>query len=171
MIHRFSENITVIYDGDTAGINAALRGIDLLLEDGMNVKVVLLPEGRSDSFAKKQNAESFQNYITANEKDFIRFKTELLIKEVGDDPIKKAGLISNIVNSIALIPNTITRSVYIQECSQLLTMQERVLIAEINKIRKRNWEKKRDQQDKESTKVGDITAMIKIMSNIQAVKL
>ena len=159
MIHRFSENITVIYDGDTAGINAALRGIDLLLEDGMNVKVVLLPEGEDpDSFAKKQNAESFQNYITANEKDFIRFKTELLIKEVGDDPIKKAGLISNIVNSIALIPNTITRSVYIQECSQLLTMQERVLIAEINKIRKRNWEKKRDQQDKESTKVGDITA-------------
>src|SRR5690606_20785293 len=115
-----------IYDGDTAGINAALRGIDLLLEDGMNVKVVLLPEGEDpDSFAKKQNAESFQNYITANEKDFIRFKTELLIKEVGDDPIKKAGLISNIVNSIALIPNTITRSVYIQECSQLLTMQER----------------------------------------------
>ncbi|MDD4776668.1 MAG: DNA primase [Fermentimonas sp.] len=157
MIHRFSENITVIYDGDTAGINAALRGIDLLLEEGMNVKVVLLPEGEDpDSFAKKQNAESFQKYISENETDFIRFKTELLIKEVGDDPVKKAGMISNIVNSISLIPNTITRSVYIQECSQLLNMQERVLIAEINKIRRRSWEKKREQKDKELTKIGEI---------------
>lgn len=158
MIHRFSENITVIYDGDTAGINAALRGIDLLLEDGMNVKVVLLPEGEDpDSFAKKQNAESFQKYISENETDFIRFKTELLIKEVGDDPIKRAGMISNVVNSIGLIPNTITRSVYIQECSQLLNMQERVLIAEINKIRRRNWEKIREQKERESTKVGGIS--------------
>ena len=157
MIHRFSENITVIYDGDTAGINAALRGIDLLLEDGMNVKVVLLPEGEDpDSFAKKQNAESFQKYISENETDFIRFKTELLIEEVADDPIKKAGMISNIVNSIALIPDTITRSVYIQECSQLLNMQERVLIAEINKIRRSIWEKKKDQRDRELTKVGEI---------------
>lgn len=151
MIHRFSENITLIYDGDTAGINAALRGIDLLLEDGMNVKVVLLPEGEDpDSFAKKQNAESFNRYIAEKETDFIRFKTELLLKEVGDDPIKRAGMISNIVNSISIIPNSITRSVYIQECSQLLKMQERVLIDEINKIRRRNWEKKREQKNRES---------------------
>ena len=151
MVHRFSENITLIYDGDTAGINAALRGIDLLLEDGMNVKVVLLPEGEDpDSFAKKQNAESFNRYIAEKETDFIRFKTELLLKEVGDDPIKRAGMISNIVNSISIIPNSITRSVYIQECSQLLKMQERILIDEINKIRRRNWEKKREQKNRES---------------------
>jgi DNA primase len=158
MIRRFSNNITVIYDGDTAGINAAIRGIDLLLEEGMNVKVVMLPQGEDpDSFAKKQNAESFKRFIDSNEKDFIRFKTELLIEEVGDDPVKRAGMISNIVNSIALIPNTITRSVYIQECSQLLNIQELVLINEINKIRQRVWERKRDQKDKEISKAGEFT--------------
>src|SRR5690554_519675 len=150
MIHKFTDNITVLYDGDTAGINAALRGIDLLLEDGMNVKVVLLPEGEDpDSFARKQNAESFHRYISENEVDFIRFKTELLLEQVGSDPIKRAGLISNVVDSIALIPNAIKRSVYIQECSLLLNMDERVLIAEINRIRKRNYEKKRQQRERE----------------------
>jgi len=149
MIHRFSENITVLYDGDAAGIKAALRGIDLLLEDGMNVKVVLLPQGEDpDSFAKKQNAENFHRYISENEVDFIRFKTQLLLEEVGTDPIKRAGMISNVVESIALIPNSITRSVFIQDCSQLLNIQERVLIAEINKIRKRNYERKKEQDDR-----------------------
>ncbi|RNC66500.1 DNA primase [Proteiniphilum sp. X52] len=150
MIHRFSENITVLYDGDAAGIKAALRGIDLLLEDGMHVKVVLLPEGEDpDSFARKQNAEGFHQYIAENEVDFIRFKTQLLLKEVGDDPVKRSGLISSVVDSIALIPNTITRSVYIQECSQLLNIQERVLISEINKIRRRHYERKKEQKEKE----------------------
>lgn len=149
MIHRFSENITVLYDGDAAGIKAALRGIDLLLEDGMNVKVVLLPQGEDpDSFAKKQNAENFQHYISENEVDFIRFKTQLLLEEVGNDPIKRAGMITNVVESIALVPNSITRSVFIQDCSQLLNMQERVLIAEINKIRKRNYERKKEQDSR-----------------------
>lgn len=153
MIHRFSENITVLYDGDAAGIKAALRGIDLLLEDGMNVKVVLLPQGEDpDSFTKKQNAENFHHYISENEVDFIRFKTQLLLKEVGDDPIKRAGMITNVVGSIALVPNSITRSVFIQDCSQLLNMQERVLIAEINKIRKRNYERKKEQGDKDAAR-------------------
>ena len=159
MIHRFTENITVLYDGDTAGINAALRGIDLLLEDGMNVKVVLLPEGEDpDSFARKQNAESFHKFISENEKDFIRFKTELLIKEVGDDPIKRSGMISNVLNSVANIPDGITRSVYIQDSSQLLKMSEEVLIAEINKIRKRNWDRKRQQKERDDTRVS-VTAI------------
>ena len=150
MIHRFSENITLLYDGDAAGIKAALRGIDLLLEDGLNVKVVLLPPGEDpDSFAKKQNAEDFHRYISENEVDFIRFKTQLLLEEVGDDPVKRAGMISNVVESIALIPNSITRSVYIQDCSRLLNMQERVLISEINKITKRIYERKQEQNDKE----------------------
>ncbi len=147
MIRRFSENITVLYDGDAAGIKAALRGIDLLLEDGMNVKVVLLPEGEDpDSFARKQNAESFNQYIADNEQDFIRFKTQLLLEDSGDDPIKRAELITNIVNSIALIPNAIIRQVYVQDCAQLLQVQEKMLIAEINKIRLRNYERKREQK-------------------------
>ncbi|WP_298647851.1 DNA primase [uncultured Proteiniphilum sp.] len=156
MIHRFTENITVLYDGDAAGIKAALRGIDLLLEDGMNVKVVLLPEGEDpDSFARKQNAEGFHQYIEKNEVDFIRFKTQLLLKEVGDDPVKRSGLISSVVESISLIPNTITRSVYIQDCSQLLNMQERVLISEINKISRRNYERKKEQKEKEPAATQD----------------
>lgn len=153
MIHRFSENITVLYDGDAAGIKAALRGIDLLLEDGMNVKVVLLPEGEDpDSFARKQNAEQFNQYIAENEVDFIRFKTQLLLDEAGDDPIKRAGLITNIVESIALIPNNIIRQVYIQDSGQLLNMDERVLLSAINKIRIRNYEKRKEQLDKEAAR-------------------
>ncbi|NMB06705.1 MAG: DNA primase [Bacteroidales bacterium] len=152
MIHRFSENITVLYDGDAAGIKAALRGIDLLLEDGMNVKVVLLPEGEDpDSFARRQNAEQFNRFIADHEVDFIRFKTQLLLEETGDDPVKRAGLISNVVESIALIPNSITRSVYIQESAQMLQMQERVLIAETNRIRRRNYDRKKEQQVREET--------------------
>ncbi len=152
MIHRFSENITVLYDGDAAGIKAALRGIDLLLEDGMNIKVVLLPEGEDpDSFARSQNAEQFNRYIADNEVDFIRFKTQLLLQETGDDPVKRAGLISNVVESISLIPSSITRSVYTQECAQMLQMQERVLIEEINRIRRRNYDRKKEQKERAET--------------------
>ncbi|MDR1092268.1 MAG: DNA primase, partial [Prevotella sp.] len=101
LIHRFTDNVTVIYDGDAAGIKAALRGIDLLLEDGINIKVILLPDGEDpDSFARKQNAESLSKYIKDNEVDFIRFKTKLLLDEAGNDPIKRASLITDIVNSI-----------------------------------------------------------------------
>ena len=153
MIHRFSENITVLYDGDAAGIKAALRGIDLLLEDGMNVRVVLLPEGEDpDSFARKQNAEEFNRFIEEHEQDFIRFKTHLLLDEVGDDPIKKAGLITNIVQSIALIPDNIKRSVYIQDTATLLSTREDVVIAAVNKIRIRNYEKKKEQHEKEESR-------------------
>jgi len=141
MIHRFSENITVLYDGDAAGIKAALRGIDLLLEDAMNVKVVLLPAGEDpDSFARKQNAESFHKYIEQNETDFIRFKTQLLLDESVGDPIKRAGVISNIVQSISLIPDNITRAVYIQDCARLLEINEAVLIQEVNKIRRQKYD-------------------------------
>ena len=149
MIHRFTENITVLYDGDAAGIKAALRGIDLLLEDGMNVKVLLLPDGEDpDSFARKQNAESFQKYISEHETDFIRFKTQLLLQDVGDDPIKRAGLISNIVQSISVIPDTIKRSVYIQECARQLEVSEKVLISAVNKIRIANYDKRKEASEK-----------------------
>ena len=136
LIHRFTSNITVLYDGDAAGIKAALRGIDLLLEDGMNVKVVLLPEGEDpDSFARKQNADSLNKHLKENEVDFIRFKTQLLLDEAGNDPIKRAALISDIVHSISIIPDSIIRSVYIKDCSALLGVDERVLIDEVNKKR------------------------------------
>lgn len=143
LIHRFTTNIVVIYDGDAAGIKAALRGIDLLLEEGMNIKVVLLPQGEDpDSFARKQNADSFNKYIGEHETDFIRFKTQLLLKDAGNDPIKRAALITDIVNSIAIIPDNIIRSVYIKDCSSLLAIDERVLIDEVNKKRLTTLEKK-----------------------------
>ncbi len=146
LIRRFSNNITVLYDGDTAGINAALRGIDLLLEEGMNVKVVLLPNGEDpDSFARKQNAESFSRYINEHEVDFIRFKTQLLLEEAAGDPIKRAGLIANLVQSISVIPNNITRSVYIHDCAGLMNVDEKMLIREVNKIRLKNVEKQRER--------------------------
>lgn len=136
LIHRFTENITVIYDGDAAGIKAALRGIDLLLEDGMNIKVVLLPSGEDpDSFARKQNAESFNRFIKDNEVDFIRFKTQLLLSDAGNDPIKRANLITDIVDSISVIPDNIIRAVYIKDCSMLLNVDERILVQEVNKKR------------------------------------
>lgn len=146
LIHRFTSNITVLYDGDAAGIKAALRGIDLLLEDGMNIKVVLLPDGEDpDSFARKQNASSFHSFIQQNETDFIRFKTKLLLEDAGNDPIKRSALISDIVRTIAIIPDNIARSVYTRECSTMLEIDERVILKEIDKIRLNKQEKKTAQ--------------------------
>ena len=141
LIHRFTDNITVLYDGDAPGIKASLRGIDLLLQEGLNIKVVLLPDGEDpDSFAKSQSAESFTRYIKEHETDFIRFKTQLLLEDAGEDPIKRAAIISNIVESISLIPDAIVRSVYVQECSRLLQIDEQVLLSELNKRRQKRAE-------------------------------
>lgn len=143
LIHRFTNNVTVIYDGDAAGIKAALRGIDLLLEEGMNIKVILLPDGEDpDSFAKKQNAESLSKYIAEHEVDFIRFKTQLLLGDAGEDPIKRANLITDIVNSISVIPDNIVRTVYIRDCSHLLEIDEQVLIREVNNKRRKYHDQK-----------------------------
>jgi len=151
LIHRFTNNITMIYDGDAAGIKAALRGIDLLLEQGMNIKVVLLPDGEDpDSFAKKQNAESFKKYIKEYETDFIRFKTQLLLDDAGDDPIKRAALITDIVNSISIIPDGIIRSVYVRDCSVLLGIDERVLINEVRKKRLNTLDKESQKRPPQS---------------------
>lgn len=136
LIHRFTNNITVLYDGDAAGIKAALRGIDLLLEDGMNVKVVLLPDGEDpDSFARKHNATQFAEFIKQNETDFIRFKTRLLLDEAGTDPIKRSALITDIIRTVAIIPDNIARSLYIRECSGMMEIDEKLLLNEVNKIR------------------------------------
>lgn len=136
LIKRFTPNITILYDGDAAGIKASIRGIDIILEEGMNVKIVLLPEGEDpDSYSKKVSNEEFLKYLSKEETDFIRFKTQLLLEEAATDPIKKASLIRDIVSSIAVIPEMITRTVYIKECSILLDIQEAVLYHEIDKIR------------------------------------
>ncbi|MDX2414842.1 MAG: toprim domain-containing protein, partial [Bacteroidales bacterium] len=137
LVKRFTSNISVLYDGDEAGIKASLRGIDLILEEGLNVKVTPLPIGEDpDSFSKKKSIEEFIAYIEKNETDFIRFKTELLLKESEADPIKKATLVKDIVRSIAVIPETITRTIYIQECSNLMEIAEQVLYNEVNKLRR-----------------------------------
>lgn len=171
LIHRFTTNVTVIYDGDAAGIKAALRGIDLLLEDGMNVKVVLLPQGEDpDSFARKQNAQSLTNYIKEHEVDFIRFKTELLLDEAGNDPIKRAALISDIVNSIAIIPDNIIRTVYIRDCSTLLEIDERVLVGEVNKNRLGYLEKQGTQKQQEDNPISSPTSTINQVTPITTQK-
>jgi DNA primase len=136
LIKRFTQNITILYDGDAAGIKASLRGIDLVLEEGMNVKIVLLPDGEDpDSYSKKISNEDFAKFLRQNETDFIRFKTQLLLTEANNDPMKKADLIRDIVKSIAVIPETITRTVYIKECSNVLEVSEPILYHEVNKLR------------------------------------
>ncbi|NLU40049.1 MAG: DNA primase [Bacteroidales bacterium] len=141
LIKRFTPNITIIYDGDQAGIKASLRGIDMVLSEGINVKVVPLPAGEDpDSFARSMNASSLLEYIAANETDFIRFKTTLLLSETQNDPIARAKLITDIVKSISVIPDNITRSVYIRECSKMLEVDENILYAEVNKIKHKDDE-------------------------------
>ncbi len=158
-IHRFTSNITVLYDGDSAGIHASLRGIDMLLEEGMNVKVVLLPDGEDpDSFARAHSADEFRQYINAQEVDFIRFKTNLLLSDVGDDPFKRAELIKDIVKSISVIPEQIVRSTYITACSQMLRTDERVIIAEVDKLRKQAREEKRKQADNAESRTAIVPA-------------
>ena len=134
LIKRFTPNITILYDGDEAGIKASLRGINMILEQGLNTKVLLFPEGEDpDSFVQNKSSSVIEKYIAENEKDFILFKTNLLLKGNENDPLKVAGLIDNIVQSIAVIPARITRSVYIKECSTLLDVKEELLYAEVNK--------------------------------------
>ena len=142
LIHRFTNNITVLYDGDMAGIKASIRGIDMLLEEGMNIKVCLLPDGDDpDSFARKHNATEFQNFIQEHETDFIRFKAQLLMEDAGKDPMKRAELVNDIVRSIAVIPEAIVRDVYIKECGQLLRIEDKLLVSEVAKRRELQAEK------------------------------
>lgn len=150
MIHRFTNNMTVLYDGDAAGIKASIRGIDMLLEEGMNIKVCLLPDGDDpDSFARKHNSTEFQAFIAEHETDFIRFKTHLLLEDAGKDPIKRAELIGSLVQSISVIPEAIVRDVYIKECAQLLHVEDKLLVAEVAKRRETQAEKRAEQAERE----------------------
>lgn len=136
LIRKFTKNITIIYDGDGAGIKAALRGIGLVLKEGMNVKVVLLPDGQDpDDFSRSHTLEEVQEYIARNERDFIGFKTDLLLDEAGNDPLKRATLINDIADTIALIPDAIVRSVYTHSSADRFEMDERILAERVNKIR------------------------------------
>ena len=150
LIHRFTENVTILYDGDSAGIKAALRGLDMMLEEGMNVKVVLLPEGEDpDSFARKHDATEVLAYIQQHQTDFIRFKTQLLSAEAGNDPMKRADMINQIVQSIAIIPDIIKRQVYIKDCATFLQIQEDVLMRKAAEIRKRHIEEQKKKKQNE----------------------
>lgn len=151
LIHRFTENVTVIYDGDAAGIKAALRGIDMLLAEGISVRVLLLPDGDDpDSFAQKHSSTEFEEYIKANETDFISFKTRILLADAGNDPIQRSKVINDIVRSISVIPDPITRSVYVKECSRSLEIDEKTLSLQVAKYTNERIakEKEKAQRDK-----------------------
>src|SRR5690606_31252771 len=128
--------VTILYDGDEAGIKASLRGTDMLLEEGLNVKVLLFPDGNDpDSYVQQFGSTAFRKYIAEHQQDFIFYKTQVLLRDAGNDPIKRAGVIHDVVESIALIPDAIKASVFVRECSALLDIEERLLIAELNKLR------------------------------------
>ena len=154
LIHRFTENITLLYDGDKAGIKAALRGIDMMLEEGLNVRIILLPEGEDpDSFAKSRNASDLQAFLDTNHQDFIRFKTQLLSEDAQNDPTKRSDMILQIVQSIAVIRDIIKRQVYIKDTASLLGMPEDVLVRKVVELRKKEAEerKKRNGNQLQST--------------------
>lgn len=136
LISRLTDNVVILYDGDAAGIKASLRGTDMLLEEGLNVKILLFPEGNDpDSYVQKHGSDAFKKYLIDHQEDFIFYKTKILLEDTDDDPIKRAEVIREVVKSIALIPDEIKISVFIQQCSHLLDIEERALLTELNKIR------------------------------------
>jgi DNA primase len=162
LIKRFTENITILYDGDEAGIKASFRGIDMILEEGMNVKVVMLPTGEDpDSYAQSHGSSEFLEFIQSSERDFISFKTELLLADAQHDPIKRAQLITDIVKSVAVIPDGIMRSVFLKDSSLLLGVEEQVLYNEVNKIRHRKQEQRwrREQSGQNYRQVQPVTEL------------
>lgn len=161
LIKRYTENITILYDGDAAGIRASFRGIDLILEEGMNVKVVLFPDGEDpDSFSRKHNHTELVEYLDKQAKDFIVFKTDLLYEDSKNDPIKKSKLIHEIVDSIALIPDGIARSVYINECASLIDVPEQVLLNELNKLRANKQTRERKSEAEAPVQIPGIPAQV-----------
>ncbi len=162
LIHRFTENIVLLYDGDKAGIKAALRGIDMMLEEGINVRVILLPEGEDpDSFAKSRNASDLKEFLETNQHDFIRFKTQLLMEEAQNDPTRRSEMILQIVRSIAVIPDIIKRQVYIKDTATLLSMPEDVLTRKVAEIRKQaadDRQKRKETEQRQQTQSQETTS-------------
>lgn len=154
LIKRYTNNITILYDGDAAGIKASFRGIDMILEEGMNVRVVRFPNGEDpDSFARSHTSEELSNYVTQSARDFIQFKTGVLKEDVGNDPIRKTELIKEIVSSISFIPDPIQRAVYIRECAGLLQTEEQALLNSLNYLRRQNLNKKLNRQQPDERQV------------------
>ncbi len=157
LIKKFTSNITIIYDGDPAGIKASLRGIGLILSEDMNVKVVLLPEPEDpDSFVKKNRSSEVQKYFEENAQNFILFKTKLLLSETENDPIRKSQVISEIIEDIALIPNQITRAVYVKECSALFEISENSLIGQLNKILTKKFRSRVKKQGQDTSGIDEL---------------
>lgn len=157
LISRFTQNVTILYDGDAAGIKASLRGLDMILEEGLNVKVVSFPAGDDpDSYMHKVGAGAFKTYIEDNRKDFILYKANVLLADAGNDPIKRAGIIRDIVESIAKIPDNIKASVFIRECSSLLQIEERILLTELNTMRAAKLKKANNTQSKQQAQYQDM---------------
>ncbi|GGI22555.1 DNA primase [Pedobacter mendelii] len=152
LIGRFTQNVTILFDGDAAGIKASLRGLDMILEEGLNVKIVSFPDGHDpDSYMHHVGAGAFKTYLENNRKDFILYKANVLLKDAGDDPIKRAGIIRDIVESIAKIPDQIKASVFIRECSSLLEIEEKILLSELNKMRSAKSKKSFESNQRAST--------------------
>lgn len=150
LIRKFTTNVTIIYDGDSAGIKAALRGIGLVLKEGLNVKVVLLPEGQDpDDFARKHTLEEVQDHIARNEQDFISFKTDLLLGEAGSDPLKRANLINDVADTIALIPDAVVRAVYVRTCAAKFEIDESILADRVSRSRTDMIIAEKEQKDRE----------------------
>ena len=161
LISRYTKNITILYDGDSAGIHAALRGTDMILEEGMNVRIVVLPPDEDpDSFVQHNPIEFVRDYLEKNANDFISFKTQMLLKDASNNPIKKAEVVKDIVNSISVIPDAIFRATYIKECSRMLEMPEQTLINELNKILRARIRKSNGIQQEQI----DVTNIIKTES-------
>lgn len=140
LIKRYTPNITILYDGDEAGLKASFRGIDMILEQGMNVKVVMFPQGEDpDSYVRNNRTAEVEEFLDKQAKDFIQFKTSILLNETKNDPVKKAGMIKEIVHSISMIPDAITRSVYVKECSYMMEMTEQTLVNELNKLLRKKF--------------------------------
>lgn len=140
LIKRYTPNITILYDGDEAGLKASFRGIDMILEQGMNVKVVMFPDGEDpDSYVRSNRTAEVEEFLDKQAKDFIRFKTNILLSETKNDPVKRAGMIKEIVHSISMIPDAITRSVYVKECSSIMEMAEQTLMNELNKLLRKKF--------------------------------
>ena len=157
LIKKFTDNITIIYDGDGAGIKAALRGIDLILKEGMNVKVVLLPDGQDpDDFARKHTLEEVQDHIARHEQDFIGFKTDLLLEEAGNDPLKRANLINDIADTIALIPDAVIRAMYVRATASKFDIDEQLLVNRISKTRTEMIEAEQKQRAREMQRASGV---------------
>jgi DNA primase len=170
LIKRFTKNITLLYDGDPAGIKASLRGIDLILEQGMNVRVVLFPDGEDpDSYSKRVSAVELKSYLAEERTNFLRFKAKLLLNEVGTDPLEKAKAAREMVQSIALMPDELDRTAFIQETARILAMEERILFSELGQIRSRNITKVDEQarrEKRQAPKEGEAPTMHVVESSV-----